>query len=138
METQKDIRKFVKESAQKCFLAGLGAISIASEKGSRILEDLIKKGRDFEFKGKDGIESMQDRTAEIKKMAETYGKTFESAMDEKLKKVIHKIGIPTREDISTLTKRVEILMANVEGILSKHRRKSDPTGKTPSGDISGS
>jgi poly(hydroxyalkanoate) granule-associated protein len=138
METQKDIRKFVKESAEKCFLAGLGAISIASEKGSRIVDDLIKKGRDFEFKGKDGFENTQDRMKELKKMAESYGKTFESAMDEKLKKVINKIGIPTREDISNLTKRVEILMANVEGILSKHRKKSGPTGKPPSGDISGS
>lgn len=138
METQKDIRKFVKESAQKCFFAGLGAISLASEKGSRIVEDLIQKGREFEFKGKDDVGNPQDKMTEFKKMAESYGKTFESAMDEKLKKVISKIGIPTREDISDLTKRVEILMASVEGILSKHRKKSGPTGKPPSGNISGS
>ncbi len=138
MENQNDLRKFVKESAHKCFLAGLGAISLASEKGSRFFDDLIKKGRDFEIKDKDGAESTQDNMAEIKKKAESYRKTFESAMDEKLKKVIGKIGIPTREDISNLTKRVDLLMANVEGILSKHRRKNSPKGTPPSDDKSGS
>jgi poly(hydroxyalkanoate) granule-associated protein len=137
METQKDIRKFVKESAQKCFLAGLGALSFASEKGSRLLDDLIKKGKDFESKGKKNVENTEDSMTEIKKMAESYGKTIESAMDEKLKKVINKIGIPTKEDISNLSKRVEALMANVEGILSKNKKK-DSTGKPPSGDISDS
>jgi poly(hydroxyalkanoate) granule-associated protein len=138
MENQKDIRKLVKESAQNFFLAGLGAISLANEKGSRFFNDLIEKGKEFEFKSKDGIENPQDKITEIKKMAESYGKTFESAMDEKVRKVIDKIGIPTREDISNLTKRVETLMANVEGILSKHRRKTGPADKPPSGDISGS
>jgi poly(hydroxyalkanoate) granule-associated protein len=135
MDTQKDIRKFVKESAQKCFLAGLGALSLAGEKGSRLFEDLIKKGKDFESKSKQSAENTEDSMTEIKKMAESYGKTFESAMDEKLKKVITKIGIPTKEDISNLNKRIEALMANLEGILSKQKPK-DSTGKTPSGDKS--
>jgi poly(hydroxyalkanoate) granule-associated protein len=137
METQKDIRKFVKESAQKCFLAGLGALSFASERGSRLFDDLIKKGKDFESKGKQSFEGTEDRMTEMKKMAESYGKTFESAMDEKLKKVITKIGIPTKEDISNLSKRVEALMTNVEGILSKHKKK-DSTGKPSSGDTADS
>jgi poly(hydroxyalkanoate) granule-associated protein len=135
METQKEIREFLKESAHKCFLAGLGAMSLASEKGSRILDELIQKGKDFETKSKDDIEGPRGRMAKIKKKVESCGKTFESTMDENLKKVINKIGIPTREDISILTKRVEILMAKVEGILSKHRRGS--SDKPPSGDISG-
>ncbi len=138
MENQKDIGQIVKESAHKCFLAGLGALSIASEKGSRFFEDLIQKGRDYEYKKKDDIDSTREKMAEIKKMAESYGKTFESAMDEKLKTVINKIGIPTREDIGNLIKRVETLMSNVEGILSKHKRKSDSAGDPPSGDVSGS
>jgi poly(hydroxyalkanoate) granule-associated protein len=137
METQKDIRKLVKESAQKCFLAGLGALSFAGEKGSRLFDDLIKKGKDFEFKGKERVENREDSMTEIRKMAESYGKTFESAMDEKLKKVINKIGIPTKEDISNLNKRIEALMANLEGILSKRKQK-DSTGNPPSGDKSDS
>jgi poly(hydroxyalkanoate) granule-associated protein len=135
METQKDIRKIVKESAQKCFLAGLGALSLAGEKGSRLFDDLVKKGKDFESKSKQGAENRAESMTEIKKMAESYGKTFESAMDEKLKKVINKIGIPTKEDISNLNKRIEALMANLEGILSKNKQK-DSTGKPPSGDKS--
>jgi poly(hydroxyalkanoate) granule-associated protein len=138
MENQKDIRKLMRESAEKCFLAGIGAISLASEKGSRLFEELIQKGRDFESKGKVGGENTRDKMAEIKKMAENYGKTFESVMDEKLKKVINKIGIPSKEEISNLSKRVEILMANVEQILSKRSRKSDSASKPPSGDVSGS
>lgn len=133
MENQKDIRKIVKESAHKCILAGLGAMSLASEKGTRFFEDLIKKGRDVESKSKEGVAGKRDKMAEIKKMAETYGKTFESAMDERLKKVINKIGIPTKEDISNLNKRLEVLMANVEGILSKHKQKKDPEDR-PSSD----
>lgn len=138
MENQKDIREFAKESAHKLVLAGLGAVSLASEKGRRFFEDLIQKGRDVEAKSKESAESKQDKMAEIKKMAETYGKTFESTMDEKLKKVIDKIGIPTKQDISNLTRRVETLMANVEGILLKHKRKSNSSDQPPSSDVSGS
>ncbi|MFO8083027.1 MAG: phasin family protein [Desulfobacterales bacterium] len=137
MENPKDYQKAVKEKAHNFFLAGLGALSFVGEKGNRILDDLIKKGKEFETKEKEGSQgAVQEKLMEMKKKVEKYGETFETVMDEKLKKVINKIGLPTRDEISGLTKRVEVLMANVESVLKKQRQKGDTTGKPSSKDIS--
>ncbi len=139
MEYQKDIQKLVKESAHKCFLAGVGALSFVGEKGSRFFEDLIKKGRDVEAKGKEGRQGpVYDKLMDMKERFEKCGEAIETSMDEKIKKVIQKTGLPTREEISGLTQRVEALMAQVESILRKHHPKDNSTGNVSSKDVTGS
>ena len=42
----------VRESAQKIWLAGLGALSVAETEGTKLFKDLVKKGEGFEKRGK--------------------------------------------------------------------------------------
>ena len=139
MENQKDIQKIMKDAANKFFLAGLGAFSFVGEKSSRLFNDLIEKGKDFESKSKEGKQgAVHDKLLDMKTKVEKYGETLETVVDQRLKKVIEKIGLPSREEISSLSKRVETLMANVESILRKQRQKKEPMNNSSSKDATGS
>jgi poly(hydroxyalkanoate) granule-associated protein len=114
------IPDFLVNSAQKVFFAGLGAISIAEEKGVRILEELAERGRKYEFRGKDRVEEAGETLARARETAESCKETFEKTLDEKLKKVIGRLGVPSGEEVANLTKRVETLMGSVDMLLRRH------------------
>ena len=121
--------EFFINSAQKVFFAGLGAISIAEEKGARFLEELAERGRGYEFKGKDRMEEAGETLAKAKKTAESCRESFEKNLDEKLKNVIGKLGVPSGEEVANLTKRVETLMGSVDMLLRRHEAVERDTEK---------
>jgi len=52
--------------------------------------------------------------AGLKVVAESYWETFGRTVDDQVTNVIHRIGVPTKEEIETLTKKVENLTAAVD------------------------
>lgn len=93
------------EAARKVWLAGLGALSIAEEEGSKFFKTLVDKGK----KTTDWAD-LPDRTmTEAKSRFKVTAKKVEEGFDEKMQMVLHRIGVPTRDEIETLTKRVEAL-----------------------------
>ncbi len=113
--------EFFINSAQKLFFAGLGAISIAEERGAKFLEELAERGRKYEFRGKGRVEEAGEALSRAKETAESCKENFEKTLDEKLKSVIGKFGVPSGEEVANLTKRVETLMGSVDMLLRRHR-----------------
>ena len=113
--------EFLLNTAQKLFFAGLGAISIAEERGARFVEELAERGRKYEFRGKERVEEAGEALSRAKETAESYKETFEKTLDEKLKSVIGKFGVPSGKEVANLTKRVETLMGSVDMLLRHHQ-----------------
>ena len=113
----------VRESAHKIWLAGLGALSVAEEEGGKLFKTLVEKGQDFESKGRDGFDkvrtSVEDAASSAREKIGSAWQSFESGFDEKVSAAIHRIGVPTREEIHTLTKRVEELTKAVDALRDK-------------------
>ncbi len=104
----------IKESVHRIWLAGLGALAAAEEEGSKLFSRLVDRGRDVESKGKVEVDKVK---AEVEKMKTKAESTFESwgeKFDEKLTAALHRLGVPTRDEIRNLTQRVEELNAKVE------------------------
>lgn len=108
----------VKESAQKIWLAGLGALSAAEQEGSKLFKTLVEKGEKFEGRGKtayeDAKEDMGDAFSGAKDKAETAWDKIEDRLDEVVSGALKRFGVPSRDEIATLTRRVEELTAVVE------------------------
>ena len=51
----------VKETAQEIYLAGLGAVAVAGEEGSKLFVDLVRKGRALEKTGRAKVEDAVDQ-----------------------------------------------------------------------------
>jgi len=119
----------VRESAHKIWLAGLGALAVTEEEGSKLFKNLVQQGERFEAENKaklkDAKKNADEAGARAKKLAEETAdrarraaegawEQIGGAFDDKLAKAMHRIGVPTREEINALSRRIEELTRAVE------------------------
>jgi len=119
----KQVQNEIVENAHQIWLAGLGAVASAQEEGGKLFKSLVEKGQDFEKLGKDRVDQAKGAVSGVKVVAESYWETFERTLDEKLTVVIHRIGVPTKDEIDTLTERVENLTSAIEKLRTKEAPK---------------
>jgi hypothetical protein len=55
----------------------------------------------------------------MKTVAESYWDTFGRTIDDQVTAVIHRIGVPTKDEIETLTQKVEQLTVAVDNLRTK-------------------
>jgi len=129
----KKIPNDVMDSAHKVWLAGLGAVAMAEDEGSKIFSDLISKGKTLETRSKkqtqEQMEKAKGSVAGLKIVAESYWDTFGRTVDDSVTNVVHRIGVPTKEEIETLTKKVEDLTAAVDKLRAKETPRPRATAK---------
>ncbi len=101
----------VKDTAHRIWLAGLGALAAAEEEGSKLFSRLVERGRDLESRGKVEVDKVVDQAKT--KAGDTWS-DLGTKVDEAISSALHRMGVPTREEIRTLTQRVEELNAKVE------------------------
>ena len=110
-----------KESARNVWLAGVGAMSLAEEEGGRLFEWLVKMGAAYETKNRKRLEAM---IAGVKDMRDgataALGKAV-APVNDVMDKAMHRLGVPTRKEIATLSKRVEELTHAVGRTRSRRR-----------------
>lgn len=130
MKKAKEIQDELLGSAHKVWLAGLGALSMAEEEGGKLFKNLIQRGEDVEQRGKVRVDQAMDAVNGVKTVAESYWDTFENMVDDKVTAVIHRLGVPTKDEIEDLTKKVEGLTESIDKMRSKEAKaKSKPKAK---------
>lgn len=114
----------VADSAHKMWLFGLGAVRTTQEEGSRLIDDMISRGRKAEENGSKELDKVVRR---VESGAEDVSKEVEN----RLKGTLRRMGVPTREDILSLTRRVEEISGLVDQLAAERRRaaKQTPTTK---------
>ena len=98
----------VKESAQQIWLAGLGAFAKAQEEGGKVFDALVKEG-----------ESIQAKTRKVtdEKIADVAGKAtgtwdrLEQVFEDRVARALGSLGVPSKQDIDRLSRRVELSAA---------------------------
>jgi poly(hydroxyalkanoate) granule-associated protein len=145
----KSAGKQVKASANKVWLAGLGAVAMAEEEGGKLFKGLVAKGKELEETGRERLEQARERveelagtakervetaTSEVRgRAAELFGKV-EDEWEERMAVTLRKFGVPSRDEISRLTRRIEELTQLVESKSTLRRpatRKSGTRRTTP-------
>ena len=119
----KQVQTEITENAHQIWLAGLGAVATAQEEGSKLFKNLVVKGEGMEKAGMTKVEEAKGAVSGVKVVAESYWETFERTLDDKVTAVIHRIGVPTKDEIDTLTERVESLTAAIEKLRTKETPK---------------
>jgi len=113
--------KMVKDSANQIWLAGLGAFAKAQEEGSKLFESLVQTGEEIEARTK---KSAEDKVEAAKnKTTDTWDK-LEQVFEERVSRALSRLGVPTNDDIQTLSKKIEELNENIKDLI-----KSESTGK---------
>ena len=118
--TEGEFAQTVRESAQQIWLAGLGAFAKAQARGTkfqaesaRIFDALVREG-----------EARQSFVRKVtgKKVAEAAAKAsgtwdkLEQVFEDRVARSLSSLGVPTKKDIETLSKRVTELTEVVQGL----------------------
>jgi poly(hydroxyalkanoate) granule-associated protein len=111
-------------SVEQVWLAGLGALALTEEEGSKFFHSLVKKGEVVERRSKARLEDVMDAAKRVPAAAIN---TIERRTDETFQNVIKRLGIPTRRDIDLLTRRIEKLTA---APAPKPRTRRAPASRT--------
>lgn len=129
----------IAESAQKVWLAGLGALAVAEEEGGRLFKDLVRRGESVESKLKGEVESLRKDIGVLAERARGQAgrvlDRMESGWDEKVGQTLSRLGVPTREEIASLTARVEELTRKLEERMAEGKKSRSRTESGSSTDV---
>ena len=94
----------VRESVGEIWLAGLGALALTEEEGIRFFRSLVKKGAVVEKRSR---ARLGDTLAAAKGAPVKALSAIERRVDNSVESVMHRLGVPTRREITGLTRRIE-------------------------------
>jgi poly(hydroxyalkanoate) granule-associated protein len=116
----------IRRSAQQIWLAGLGAFALAGEEGGKLFTSLVKKGQGVEKLNKTRLEKVFTRVGKVgERVREDAGRAISrigNPLDSGMTVALHQLGVPTRKEIVTLTKRVEELTR----VVARSKTKKQP------------
>jgi poly(hydroxyalkanoate) granule-associated protein len=140
----KKLQDDLMESAHRIWLAGLGALATAEAEGSKVFSRLVERGKDVESRGKDAAADVKEQAKakfeDVKNQTGNAWSGLGDKVDETVTSALHRLGVPTREEIRNLTQKVEELNAKVEQLKprvtpaaasSATAASTGPAGPTP-------
>jgi poly(hydroxyalkanoate) granule-associated protein len=107
----------IRESANRVWLAGLGAFAKTQEEGEKLFQTLVKEGEQVEKRARKAaearIEDAKGKVVEFRGKANEQFDRLEELFQERVARVLNRMGVPTQEDIQELSKRVEELNESI-------------------------
>jgi polyhydroxyalkanoate synthesis regulator phasin len=94
-------------AGRSVYLAGLGVVAVAEEETRGVFDRLVTRGERFEKDDKRVVQFATGKAREVgRKVEDTVQNTFAATLK--------RAGVPSRKEISTLTRRVEQLTRKVD------------------------
>ncbi len=113
----------IRESAQQIWLAGLGAFAKAQQEGTKVFDALIREGEAIQRKTRKVTE---DKVTEMAAKATGTWDKLEQVFENRVARSLHSLGVPTRDDVAALSKRVAELKAAVDKLNKGAARTEKP------------
>ncbi len=116
-------------SSHQIWLAGLGAMAQAQAQGSKAIETLVSDGLAFQRKSQEEArQRFEEATERLTSMAQGLGQQtagridkLEQVFEERVARALHRLGMPTLQDIAELQARV----ADLEAQLARRTRPAE-------------
>jgi len=131
-ETDAPLTGSVKDSAQQIWQAGLGAFNKAQAEGSKAFEALVKEGVSLQRKTQSAAEEkISEATSKMSSMANDITAKasgqwdkLESIFEDRVAKVLNKLGVPSAMDVNALIARIDELNKSVKKLSAKEAAKT--------------
>lgn len=110
--------------AREIWLAGLGALQRLEDEGDKVFETLVERGKRYEDKRRDQIEDatetlrerQEELTQDVTERLDDATKSVEKAVSDTLSGTLGRIGVPTRQEVKGLSRRVGELSEKLEAL----------------------
>ena len=131
------VSKTVMDSAQQIWLAGLGAFVKAQAEGGKLFESLVREGAALDAKTRKFTDakvaetrgSVEATLGQVRERSQETWDKLEKVFEDRVSRALGKLGIPGRDEIKMLTRRVEELSGDVRKLTAK--RSAAPAAKRP-------
>ena len=136
VQQARGVSKTVMDSAQQIWLAGLGAFVKAQAEGGKLFESLVKEGAALDAKTRKFTDakvaeargSVESTLGQVRERSQETWDKLEKVFENRVSRALGRLGVPGRDEIKTLTRRVEELSHEVRklngGSAPKKRARS--------------
>ena len=104
--TEAQLPRMINESANEVWLAGLGAFSKAHQGGGKKFGAMVAEGEKVKERMKVAAD---ERLAEFRERATGAWDELEKVFEDRVARALHALNVPTRHDIDTVSKRVDVI-----------------------------
>lgn len=102
------------------WLAGLGALATVEEKGTKLFNRLVDRGKNFEEERKDEFETAGEKAREQRDEAlaqlEEASEETQTLLTDTVNAALERFGVPSRNEVDRLSEKVETLSQQVENL----------------------
>ena len=128
----KTTAKAIMEQAEQIWLAGLGAFAKAQEQSGKVYETLVKEGAALEKATRkltgskvEEVRGMVEKSvSQVKERASDTWDRLEQVFENRVSKALGTLGIPCREELEQLAKRVDELSKAVRALDAGNRAQA--------------
>ncbi len=127
----------IADSAQRIWLAGLGAFSRAKTEGDRMFETLVEQGRTLNERARDTAgeawKSVRGQTGAAMGEAQGRWDRLEQVFEERVARSLRRLGVLTRADVEELTRQVQELNVSVRSLATARKPRPAGAGRAAAG-----
>ncbi|MEO7432456.1 MAG: phasin family protein [Dokdonella sp.] len=121
VDEARGVSKTVMDSAQQIWLAGLGAFSKAQAEGGKLFEALVKEGSALDAKTRRFTEAkvsevrgnVESTIGQARERSQETWDKLEKIFEDRVSRALGRMGIPSQDDMQSLSKRVDDLSRDV-------------------------
>jgi len=123
----------LRESAERIWLAGLGALERMKSDGPRMFENLVEQGRNMSAQAKDAADKALRGMREANFEGSGRWEKFEQAIQERVSKSLSGLGVMTNREVEALSKQVAELNEHVRELMLAGAAAAAPKSRSSSG-----
>jgi poly(hydroxyalkanoate) granule-associated protein len=106
----------MRDSAQKIWLAGLGAYERAKSEGPRLFDTLVEQGKGLRSRASEAADQALKAVREQAGEAQGRWDKLEQVFEDRVSRALHKLGVVTSSEITELSRQVEELTRRMQEI----------------------
>jgi len=100
--------------ARNMWLAGLGALSVAEEAGTQVFNALVEEGKSWEQERRKQTEQTAKQVQTLTEDGADAIEAVEERVRDEMNDVLHRMGVPRRDDIDELRDQVDALAEKMD------------------------
>lgn len=113
LENTKNVTDQVTETGKSVLFAGLGTYTIVEENTKKVFDSLVQRGQKTE---KPHTVKMPERILSLSNRLRDQGKKVETKVQDTMNSMLHRFGVPSRDEVQLLISRVESLTKKIDGL----------------------
>lgn len=126
-QPQTDAGSSLRDSAQKIWLAGLGAYERARSEGPRMFDTLVEQGRGLRDRAAEAADQALKAVREQAGDAQGKWDKLEQVFEDRVSRSLNRLGVLTSREVGDLSRQVEELTRQVEELMRRSPAKARGT-----------